>query len=122
VRLTAHFASREFASHDGAPTPARYLTWARQLCAMYLEPLRTEFGPVVVISGHRSVAHNRAVGGAPRSYHLSIKGRRGAAADIRCSRGTADDWADFLDRRGIPGLGRYDGHVHADNRAGRARW
>lgn len=34
--------------------------------------------PITITSGHRSAAHNKAVGGAPRSFHLY-----GMAADIK---------------------------------------
>lgn len=122
MRLTAHFDSAEFASHDGAPMPARQLYWLQKLCVRQLEPLRREFGAVTVHSGHRSASHNAAVGGAPASYHLRILHRRGAAADVSCARGTPREWYDFLDRRGARGLGLYDGWVHVDNRKGRARW
>ncbi len=35
-------------------------------------------GPIQILSAYRCPTHNRAVGGAPRSYHI-----RGQAADIR---------------------------------------
>lgn len=122
MRLSAHFDSSEFRSHDGAPTPPGYLRELRVLCLCFLEPLRAEFGPVTIISGHRSRARNEAVGGADRSRHLDLPGRAGAAADLRCKRGTPRQWYDFLDRRSIGGLGLYDSHVHADTRRERARW
>jgi uncharacterized protein YcbK (DUF882 family) len=120
-QLSPHFRVAEFASRGTRP-PAAYVHWAQRLCVQYLEPLRAEFGPVTVFSGYRSAAHNHDVGGAPNSYHQSIPGRRGAAADVGCRRGTPHDWYRFLDGLGIPGLGIYPGHVHADNRPGRARW
>jgi uncharacterized protein YcbK (DUF882 family) len=122
MRLTPHFDSAEFRSADGAPTPARQLHWLRLLCVEYLEPLRSEFGPVTILSGFRSARRNAQVSGARASFHMRLRGRRGAAADVRCARGTPADWYDFLDRRGAPGLGRYSWGVHVDNRAGRARW
>jgi uncharacterized protein YcbK (DUF882 family) len=122
VKLSPHFDSREFHSHDGVRAPSNYLLWARHLCEDMLEPLREEFGPVTVVSGFRSAKHNKSVGGAPASYHLGIRGRRGAAADVTCARGTPDQWHAFLDGRGAHGLGRYPSFVHVDNRAGRSRW
>lgn len=122
MRLSAHFDSAEFASHDGARTPARQLLWLTELCRDYLEPLRREFGPVTITSGFRSASHNRAVGGAPLSYHTRRPGRPGAAADVQCKRGTPREWFDFLDRCHAPGLGLYPTWVHVDNREGRARW
>lgn len=49
------------------------------LCKMYLEPLRDNFGRIIVNSGYRSKVVNAAVGGAKNSYHLL-----GKAADIKC--------------------------------------
>jgi hypothetical protein len=121
VRLSPHFTAREFSAHDGSPAPAGYLRWARRLCHQYLEPLRSEYGPVT-ITGGCSATRNAQVGGAPSSWHLWIPGRAGAAADLVCARGTPREWHELLDELGVPGLGFYSDHVHADNRRGRARW
>lgn len=49
--------------------------------ACFLQKLRNLIGmPIVVTSGYRSEAVNKAVGGAKNSAHL-----RGGAADIRCA-------------------------------------
>lgn len=122
MRLAPHFTSAEFRSHDGARTPQRWLQDARRLCLDYLEPLRSEFGPVTIVSGCRSATHNADVGGAPRSFHLAIAGRAGAAADVRCARGIPRDWYELLDGLQAHGLGLYASWVHVDNRSGRARW
>lgn len=121
-QLTEHFDSREFRSHDGAPLPAWHRAKLRRLCERYLEPLRSEYGPVRVLSGHRSTTHNARVMGAPDSYHLARAGRKGAAADVACARGAPADWHRFLDDLGAPGLGLYASWVHVDSRAGMARW
>jgi uncharacterized protein YcbK (DUF882 family) len=121
-RLTEHFDSREFRSHDGAALPRWHRAKLRRLCERYLEPLRSEFGPVQIRSGHRSATHNDRVGGAPGSLHLAIAGRRGAAADVACATGAPADWYRFLDELGAPGLGLYATWVHVDTRAGTARW
>ncbi len=47
------------------------------LCVDILQPLRDEVGPIVVTSGYRCLALNRAIGGAERSQHMT-----GQAADI----------------------------------------
>ena len=122
TQLTRHFHSDEFRCRDGTPAPQPWLTGVRSLCLGYLEPLRVEFGPVTILSGFRTVTHNEQVGGAPASYHLRRRGRFGAAADLKCARGAPQDWYELLDELGVPGLGRTDGGVHADNRRGRARW
>lgn len=122
MRLTPHFDSREFACHDGTPVPADELGSVRRLCQELLEPLRAQFGPVTVVSGYRTRAYNRAVGGAAQSYHVYDDRPRGAAADIRCRRGGPGAWYAAADRLGAGGLGLYDAHVHVDTRPGRARW
>jgi uncharacterized protein YcbK (DUF882 family) len=122
VQLTAHFTSREFESHDGAGLPRRMRRQYVELCTLYLEPLREKYGPVVVISGFRSDRHNRDVGGAALSYHRSIRGRHGVAADVACRDGTPHDWRRCLERLGAGGIGVYEGHVHVDSRHDTARW
>jgi uncharacterized protein YcbK (DUF882 family) len=72
--LSEHFSRREFLI-DGRPNtttdPPLELTWR-------LEDLRRRIGrPLPLLSWRRSAAHNRAVGGARRSWHL-----RGMAIDI----------------------------------------
>jgi uncharacterized protein YcbK (DUF882 family) len=122
VRLSPHFRSEEFDSHDGARMPLRYRWKLRRLCRRYLEPLRSRFGPVTVTSGYRSLSHNARVGGAPRSFHTFVAGRAGAAADVVCARGRPGEWHAYLDSIGAPGLGLYPSFVHVDTRRGRARW
>lgn len=122
MRLSDHFTASEFRSHDGADLPARCVPRLRVLCTEYLEPLRRNFGPVLIVSGVRSSQHNRNVGGAPQSYHLCLPRRGGAAADIRCREGSPKLWHRFLDELGAPGLGLYTSWVHVDTRHGRARW
>lgn len=122
MRLSEHFDTREFACHDGTPAPTHSYDDLRQLCRRYLEPLRARWGAVTIISGYRTPSHNRAVGGAPHSYHVYAAGRWGAAADVRCARGRPSDWMTTLRVLDPGGLGGYDTHVHVDNRVGRARW
>lgn len=50
----------------------------RRLCQLVLEPLRVKLArPVVITSGYRSPALNRAIGGSPTSHHM-----QGRAADL----------------------------------------
>lgn len=57
-----------------------------------LDPLRNLYGkPIVVTSGYRSPALNRAVGGAKSSQHTT-----GQAADIRSLTDTRDDNMELL--------------------------
>ncbi|MBT9168381.1 MAG: Zinc D-Ala-D-Ala carboxypeptidase [Syntrophomonadaceae bacterium] len=77
--ITPHFKWSEFASRCGAPTPTELKPNIREV-ARRLELLRARLGnvPIIVLSGYRSPAHNRAVGGVRNSFHL-----RGMAADVR---------------------------------------
>lgn len=121
-RLSAHFHSREFDCKDGTPVPAHAHDDLIDLCVRYLEPLRARFGPVTIVSGYRHPAYNRRVGGAPNSFHIYLRDRRGAAADISCRDGEPSSWHAWLLAAGPGGLGKYSTHVHVDNRHGRARW
>ena len=67
-----------------------------------LEAVRDRFGPVIVSSGHRCEKYNAQQGGGANSQHLV-----GRAADIVCPGADADVVADFVDRLGVGGLGRY---------------
>ena len=58
--------------------PEALLPNLKTLCEVVLEPLRAFAGkPIVISSGYRCPALNRAVGGVSQSQHL-----RGAAADL----------------------------------------
>jgi uncharacterized protein YcbK (DUF882 family) len=122
VRISEHFRTEEFRCRDGSPVPLRSYAPLRLLCRHYLEPLRGEFGPVSVMSGHRTASYNRDVGGAARSQHVYGAWGWGVAADVRCASGSPADWHAFLDRLDPGGLGAYSTWVHVDNRRGRARW
>jgi len=85
VKLSEHFHLLEFTTSrkaiqrgiDNTPGPAE-LAALRLLCENVLEPVRAHFGkPVVVTSGYRSPALNRAVGGSKSSQHV-----KGEAADF----------------------------------------
>lgn len=121
-RASTHFRYSEFDCHDGTPCPQWAHHSVSHLARYYLEPLRQRFGPVTVISGFRTAEYNRQVGGAPESFHVYELGRQGVAADVACARGGPQAWAALLERLSVPGLGLYDGHVHADTRRGHARW
>lgn len=108
--LSPHFSRREFDCKDGshaAPVP--------ELVAA-LERLRALVGrPLRIVSGYRTVAYNKRVGGAPRSQHLYNR-----AADIPEGYATVDQ----AERAGFTGIGsRGRWAVHVDVRPGRpARW
>ena len=80
MKISPHFSLAEFSCHDAArtPYPKAWLPRLKELCAL-LEVIRACFDeqPVKIVSGYRTVAWNKRVGGKPGSYHLL-----GMAADI----------------------------------------
>ncbi len=85
MQLSEHFELAEFLVSETAarrgianePTP-EIIDNLRRLCQSVLEPLRVKLArPVVITSGYRSPALNRAIGGSPTSHHM-----QGRAADI----------------------------------------
>ena len=82
--LTEHFRLSEFITSATATraglgnTPQPWQRANLQRLAQWLEVLRLNLGcPIVVLSGYRSPAVNKRVGGAPTSAHL-----RGLAVDF----------------------------------------
>lgn len=114
-RLSANFRVREFASKDGADKikiDTRLVT--------LLQKIRNKFGTTVTInSGYRSAAHNKAVGGAAKSYHT-----QGMAADIVVKGVSALRVAQYAEAIGATGIGWYEGKkfTHVDTRAGKYFW
>ena len=85
MQLSEHFELAEFTRSSTAkragisnmPTDA-HLENIKLLCEKILEPIRVHFArPIILSSGYRSSALNRAVGGSSSSQHCS-----GEAADI----------------------------------------
>jgi uncharacterized protein YcbK (DUF882 family) len=103
--LSEHFSTDEF----GGPVTAELVA--------ALERLRAARGgrPLRIVSGYRSEARNRAVGGARLSQHLT-----GRAADIPEGYATVHD-AEHAGFTGIGSKGKWA--VHVDVRpGGPARW
>lgn len=100
--LTEHFRLSELTASatarargiDNTP-PVEAVVNLYHLCEHVLEPARRHFGvPLLVSSGYRCAALNRAVGGVSRSQHLI-----GEAADIQLPSGvscTLDDLFSWL--------------------------
>ncbi|MCH7811444.1 MAG: peptidoglycan-binding protein [Chloroflexi bacterium] len=116
---TAHFRWREFESRDGQSfsggreTGRRLRENVRRLM-WKLEALRQKAGdqPVTINSGFRSVAHNRAVGGARNSQHMY-----GIAADLSMATRTPRQVQALAKSCGLSAVIRYRAHVHVDSRA-----
>ena len=74
--LSRSFRAKEFACKDGTDP-----LFVDSELVQVLQAIRDHFGaPVVIPSGYRTAAHNKAVGGAVYSQH-----QYGRAADIRVS-------------------------------------
>lgn len=86
MRLTEHFKLSEFTNSSTATargidnTPnEQQIANLKRICEEILEPLRAFAGqPIIIGSGYRSPALNKAVGGVKNSQHMT-----GEAADIR---------------------------------------
>lgn len=128
--ITEHFSLGEWACHDGSDYPVHWIeTRLRPLCEqleIVRDAIRREHRTAVVriLSGYRSPAHNKSIGGAKHSQHME-----GRAADIQVvgvPAGTVHWIVLDLYKAGhlaIGGLGDYPGFTHVDTRPGRlARW
>ena len=99
IQLTPHFKLSEFIRSNSASkyhidnTPSKEIVEnLKALCENVLELLREWYGkPIVISSGYRCPALNRAVGGATTSQHM-----KGEACDIRLPRTPYVDWGDNL--------------------------
>jgi zinc D-Ala-D-Ala carboxypeptidase len=74
--LSTHFALTEFTHSVTAQQvqianlpPEEVVAFARQFCTEILEPIREQFGSVVITSGYRCPALNALVHGVPTSDH-----------------------------------------------------
>jgi len=124
LKVTPHFWIYEFDCRDGTNYPEKWIESRLTPLCKSLELIRAEVGgPLHITSGYRTAVHNRRIGGAMYSQHLT-----GRAADISPRDVTAARLhliIDRLIRRGdIPdgGLGKYQTFVHYDQRGYRARW
>jgi uncharacterized protein YcbK (DUF882 family) len=123
-KLSKNFSLTEFASKDGAETPADVLENLRKL-AQNLEVIRAHFGnkPIKINSGYRSPAHNKKVNGKPGSLHMT-----GKAADFVITGFTPKQIAAELDKLiaakkiSQGGIGIYPNFTHYDIRGKKARW
>lgn len=100
-------------------------------CILHIEPRLIEAlqklrdlaaSEIKVLSGYRCVSHNKQVGGAPRSQHLS-----GIAADIRIKDNTLEEMAMLaaqVEAFKHGGIGVYPqaNFIHVDVRGSVARW
>ena len=93
--LSRSFRAKEFACKDGTDP-----LFVDSELVQVLQAIRDHFGaPVVITSGYRTAAHNRAVGGAVYSQH-----QYGRAADIRVSGVPVEQLAAYAETL-LPGTG-----------------
>ena len=84
ARLSQHFTLGELCktsvkTEDGNIPSRVNIENLKRVCENWLEPLRAKYGtPIIINSGYRSPAVNKAVGGVATSNHLT-----GCAVDIR---------------------------------------
>lgn len=124
MQLTQNFNSAEFDCKDGTPVPVPFLGNVKEL-AENLQVLRDYIGEPVMItgSGYRTPSHNKKVGGAPQSKHLTASG-----ADINAKNYLPKQLAKVIDKLIAEGkmkqggIGIYPGFVHYDIRGTKARW
>ena len=124
MKLTKDFSLSEFACKDGTLVPEAYFQNVKEL-AENLQALRDYYGKAVRItgSGYRTPKHNKKVGGAEHSQHLTA-----SAADINVEGEKPSDvyrTIENLIKEGKMkqgGLGLYENFVHYDIRGRRARW
>lgn len=81
--LSQHFTLGELTktsakTPDGNIPSHLHIENLKNLCVNWLEPLRQAQGPILINSGYRSEAVNKAIGGVKGSNHLT-----GCAVDIR---------------------------------------
>lgn len=125
--MKPNFSWTEFACKDGTPYPTKWLGSRLARLIAVLETIRAAAGcRIFIVSGFRTDEHNKRIGGARLSRHVT-----GEAADIRAEKLSAAELhekilglyaAGKLDDLG--GLGAYPGWVHVDVRSGSrlARW
>jgi uncharacterized protein YcbK (DUF882 family) len=124
MKLTKNFRREEFDCKDGTKVPAIYMDNVTEV-ADNLEILRTEIKEPVLItgSGYRTSKHNKKVGGAKFSQHLTASG-----ADINAKNFTPKQLAAVIEKlikegkMKEGGIGIYPGFVHYDIRGTKARW
>jgi hypothetical protein len=96
MKLSKHFTLAELTvtttGLPNQPVATEIVERLRQVCIQILEPVRDHFGKAVIVhSGYRSPAVNKAVKGSATSQHC-----KGEAADFHVAGVSVFDLADWL--------------------------
>jgi len=124
MKLTKNFNREEFDCKDGTIVPNEYLLNVKEV-AENLQVLRDylEVSVNVTGSGYRTQKHNKKVGGAKFSQHLTASG-----ADINAQGYAPKQLAEVIELLILKGkikqggVGIYPNFVHYDIRGTKARW
>ena len=124
MKLTKNFTRQEFDCNDGTIVPERFMGNVQKV-ANNLQILRDTIKEPVSItgSGYRTPSHNKKVGGAKFSQHLTA-----SAADINAKNYSPNELAQVIEKlisegkMQQGGIGIYKGFVHYDIRGTKARW
>lgn len=124
MKLTENFNRQEFDCKDGTAVPEKYMKNVQEV-AGNLQVLRDYLEVPVSItgSGYRTKSHNKKVGGAKHSQHLTASG-----ADINAELYTPKKLAAVIEKlisegkMKQGGIGIYPNFVHYDIRGTKARW
>ena len=115
MKLTKNFQLSEFNCNDGTAVPEKLVPNVMEL-AINLQVIRDEIGEgITILSGYRSPAWNKKVGGKPGSYHM-----KAMAADLSVKGLTPKKLhtviLKLIKEQKIKdgGLGLYPGFVHYD--------
>jgi len=112
--ISEHFRLDEFESSDTKEAKVD------EELVEKLELLRAELGnqPLIINSAYRTPEHNKAIGGAENSLHMT-----GKAVDIaKVDDYDIDEMANIAEQIGFDGIGKYNWGIHVDVRGYKARW
>lgn len=121
IKLSTNFDSTEFDCK--CRNASCKCTKISKELVTYLQLIRNHFGkPVIIASGYRCSAHNKAVGGTTGSNHL-----KGMAADIKISGVSPKEVAKYAESIGVKGIGWYETEAdgfftHIDTRKTKYFW
>lgn len=122
MKVGRFFTLDEFRCRDAkrTPVPAALVPNVRHLACAILDPIRERWGrPIYVVSGYRTAAHNKSVGGALRSTHMTAEAADIRPADVSDAVRFAAVIERLLEEGHLPalgGLGLYPGWVHVDGK------